>query len=157
MTFAIGVDIGGTKIAAGLVTDSGELIKRESEPTPDDSIKIPAIVADLAEHLAGDEKIVGIGIGAAGFTSSDRRTVRFAPNIDWIDEPLADKADAGGILARMIGKACFLGNTTYLALVQMAERKQGARELRLIQPVQEIALILVAVLGFQQLKFALAF
>ncbi len=94
MTFAIGVDIGGTKIAAGLVTDSGELIKRESEPTPDDSTKIPAIVADLAEHLAGDEKIVGIGIGAAGFTSSDRRTVRFAPNIDWIDEPLAEHISA---------------------------------------------------------------
>ena len=38
--------------------------------------------------------IVGIGIGAAGFTSSDRRTVRFAPNIDWIDEPLAEHISA---------------------------------------------------------------
>ncbi len=91
MTHAIGVDIGGTKIAAGLVSKSGELLKRESEPTPDDSSKIPAIVADLAERLAGDEKIVGIGIGAAGFTSTDRTTVRFAPNINWIDEPLAER------------------------------------------------------------------
>lgn len=91
MTFAIGVDIGGTKIAAGLVSETGELIKRESEPTPDDSSKIPAIVADLAERLAGDEKIVGVGIGAAGFTSTDRTTVRFAPNINWVDEPLAER------------------------------------------------------------------
>jgi glucokinase len=94
MTFAIGVDIGGTKIAAGLVSEAGELLKRESEPTPDDSTKIPAIVADLAERLAGDEKVVGIGIGAAGFTSTDRTTVRFAPNIDWIDEPLAEQVSA---------------------------------------------------------------
>lgn len=91
MTFAIGVDIGGTKIAAGLVSETGELLKRESEPTPDDSSKIPAIVADLAERLSGDDKIVGIGIGAAGFTSTDRTTVRFAPNINWIDEPLAER------------------------------------------------------------------
>ncbi len=91
MTHAIGVDIGGTKIAAGLVSESGELLKRESEPTPDDSSKIPAIVADLAERLTGDEKVVGIGIGAAGFTSTDRTTVRFAPNINWIDEPLAER------------------------------------------------------------------
>ncbi|MEO6604269.1 MAG: ROK family glucokinase [Aeromicrobium sp.] len=94
MTFAIGVDIGGTKIAAGLVSESGELLKRESEPTPDDSSAIPAIVADLAERLSGDEKIVGIGIGAAGFTSTDRTTVRFAPNINWIDEPLAERVSA---------------------------------------------------------------
>ncbi len=91
MTFAIGVDIGGTKIAAGLVSEAGELLKRESEPTPDDSTKIPAIVADLAGRLAGDEKVVGIGIGAAGFTSTDRTTVRFAPNINWVDEPLAEQ------------------------------------------------------------------
>ncbi len=91
MTFAIGVDIGGTKIAAGLVSEAGELLKRESEPTPDDSSTIPKIVAELAERLAGDEKIVGIGIGAAGFTSTDRTTVRFAPNINWVDEPLAER------------------------------------------------------------------
>lgn len=94
MTFAIGVDIGGTKIAAGLVSETGELLKRESEPTPDDSTKIPEVVAELAERLSGGEKIVGIGIGAAGFTSTDRTTVRFAPNINWIDEPLAEHVSA---------------------------------------------------------------
>ncbi len=91
MTVAIGVDIGGTKIAAGLVSEGGELLKRESEPTPDDSSTIPRIVADLAERLSGNEKVVGVGIGAAGFTSTDRTTVRFAPNINWVDEPLAER------------------------------------------------------------------
>jgi glucokinase len=89
MTLAIGVDIGGTKIAAGLVSESGEILDSAAEPTPDDSSRIPEVVAQLVERLTGDEKAVGIGIGAAGFTSADRMTVRFAPNINWIEEPLA--------------------------------------------------------------------
>ena len=90
MTLAIGVDIGGTKIAAGVVSDSGKILDRSHEPTPDDSTKIPSVVADLVERLVGDEKAAGIGIGAAGFVGEDRATVRFAPNIDWREEPLAD-------------------------------------------------------------------
>jgi glucokinase len=90
VTLAIGVDIGGTKIAAGLVSESGKILDRSHEPTPDDSTKIPSVVADLVERLVGDEKAAGIGIGAAGFVGEDRATVRFAPNIDWREEPLAD-------------------------------------------------------------------
>ena len=67
MTLAIGVDIGGTKIAAGLVSESGEILERSHEPTPDDSTKIPSVVADLVERLVGEEEAVGIVIGAAGF------------------------------------------------------------------------------------------
>jgi glucokinase len=90
VTLAIGVDIGGTKIAAGVVSDSGKILDRSHEPTPDDSTKIPSVVADLVERLVGDEKAAGIGIGAAGFVGEDRATVRFAPNIDWREEPLAE-------------------------------------------------------------------
>ncbi|MCW2798618.1 MAG: glucokinase [Aeromicrobium sp.] len=90
MTLAIGVDIGGTKIAAGVVSESGKILERSHEPTPDDSTKIPSVVADLVERLVGDEKAAGIGIGAAGFVGEDRATVRFAPNIDWREEPLAE-------------------------------------------------------------------
>ncbi|AWB91970.1 ROK family glucokinase [Aeromicrobium chenweiae] len=94
MTLAIGVDIGGTKIAAGLVSDSGTILESVAEPTPDDATKIPAIVADLVERLSGDERPVGVGIGAAGFVGEDRATVRFAPNIDWREEPLGADVQA---------------------------------------------------------------
>jgi glucokinase len=94
VTFAIGVDIGGTKIAAGLVSEAGEIIEAASEPTPDDATKIPRIVADLVDRLTGDEKPVGVGIGAAGFVGEDRATVRFAPNIAWAEEPLAEHVRA---------------------------------------------------------------
>jgi glucokinase len=94
MTLAVGVDIGGTKIATGLVSDEGTILDSASEPTPDDATKIPAIVADLVERLVGDEKAAGIGIGAAGFVGEDRSTVRFAPNIDWREEPLGEHVRA---------------------------------------------------------------
>lgn len=86
---AIGVDLGGTKIAAGLVAADGTLMGSESEPTPHDVDKIPAVVGTLVERLTRDHRAVGVGIGAAGFVDADRATVRFAPNIDWVDEPLA--------------------------------------------------------------------
>jgi glucokinase len=87
----IGVDIGGTKIAAGLVTSDGRVVRADSEPTPDDATAIAAVVATLVERLLADDVDVGgIGIGAAGFIDVDRATVTFAPNIDWLDEPLAE-------------------------------------------------------------------
>lgn len=94
MTHAIGVDIGGTKIAAGLVSEDGKILADDAEPTPQDASKIPAIVADLVDRLARDERPVGVGIGAAGFVGEDRATVRFAPNIDWREEPLGDRVRA---------------------------------------------------------------
>lgn len=94
MTLAVGVDIGGTKIATGLVSEDGKILDSASEPTPDDATKIPAIVADLVERLVGDEQAAGIGIGAAGFVGEDRSTVRFAPNIDWREEPLGENVRA---------------------------------------------------------------
>jgi glucokinase len=94
VTLAIGVDIGGTKIAAGLVSEAGDILDSVAEPTPADATKIPAVVADLVDRLTGDETASGIGIGAAGFVGEDRSTVRFAPNIDWREEPLGEHVAA---------------------------------------------------------------
>ena len=90
MSLAIGVDIGGTKIAAGLVSEEGELVESVRDETPpDEPDEIATIVAALVERLRGDHEIVGVGIGAAGFIDAARQNVLFAPNIDWVDEPLA--------------------------------------------------------------------
>lgn len=85
---AVGVDIGGTKIAVGLVAADGTLLQRTAEPTPGDVRKIPTLIAELVERVTPDGGISAIGMGAAGFVSSDRSTIRFAPNIEWADEPL---------------------------------------------------------------------
>lgn len=86
----IGVDIGGTKIAAGVVAEDGTILAsttRETDPTrPDD---IEASVAACVSKLRRDHEVSGVGIAAAGFVSADRATILFAPNIDWRNHPLA--------------------------------------------------------------------
>lgn len=91
----VGVDIGGTKIAAGLVGPDGTMLASVSEPTPD-AEGIAPLVADLVARLRADapHQVAGIGVGAAGFVAADRSTVTFAPNIDWRDEPLGQKIAA---------------------------------------------------------------
>jgi glucokinase len=91
MTYAVGIDIGGTKIAGGLVDDEGRIVREAREATPGDAAQIPEVVAQVAQQVRGDAEVAGIGIGAAGFIGADRSTVLFAPNIRWRDEPLAER------------------------------------------------------------------
>jgi glucokinase len=93
----VGVDIGGTKVAAGLVDADGTILDSIAEPTPAGG-RIAALVADLVGRLRkdADAPVAGIGVGAAGFVGADRSTVTFAPNIDWRDEPLG--ADVARLL-----------------------------------------------------------
>ena len=86
---AIGVDIGGTKIAAGVVDDSGRVrAKRRCSTDPADPAAIERAVAELVADLRQDFAVSAVGVAAAGFVSSDRATVLFAPNIAWRDYPL---------------------------------------------------------------------
>ena len=83
----VGVDVGGTKIAAGIIDETGAIVRSARRPTPD-SPEIPAAIAELVREVAQDETVAAVGIGAAGFISADRQTVLTAPNIDWNDTPL---------------------------------------------------------------------
>ncbi|MGJ9411987.1 ROK family glucokinase [Aeromicrobium sp. CF4.19] len=100
----VGIDIGGTKIAGGVVAADGRLMGSRSIPTPEDAGRIAAAVADLVQALCTEHadggSIGGIGVGAAGFVSVDRSTVTFAPNIDWRDEPLG--ADIAALTGRPV-------------------------------------------------------
>lgn len=92
---AIGVDIGGTKIAAGVVDDEGRILaqtRRETEP--DDAASIDAAIADVYAELSAGHRIGAIGLAAAGFVAADRSGVLFAPNIAWRDYPLRDRVAA---------------------------------------------------------------
>ena len=88
---SIGVDIGGTKIAAGVVDEEGRIIDSTTRRTPaTDPELIEAGVADAVAELRSTHEIVGVGVGAAGFVDADRRVVRFAANLAWRDRPLAE-------------------------------------------------------------------
>ncbi|MBA2531871.1 MAG: ROK family glucokinase [Nocardioidaceae bacterium] len=91
MGLTVGVDIGGTKIAAGVVDDSGTILAVERETTPaTDPDAIADAVAATVHRLRADHVIEAVGIGAAGFIDAERATVLFAPNISWVGEPLAE-------------------------------------------------------------------
>jgi glucokinase len=96
MGLAIGVDVGGTKILAGVVDDDGQLSETTRRPTPStDPEAVADAIAELVEELCGRSGTKGevetVGIGAAGFVDRQRSTLLFAPNLAWRDEPLRDK------------------------------------------------------------------
>jgi glucokinase len=91
MGLTIGVDIGGTKIAAGVVDEHGKILARARRPTPsDDPSKVEDVIADAIRELAVAYTVEAVGLGAAGFVGEDRSTILFAPNLAWRHEPLRE-------------------------------------------------------------------
>jgi len=91
---ALGIDIGGTKVAGGVVDESGVITHRARRDTPHRSTS-PSVVedtiVDVVDELlaaAGGAPVAAVGIGAAGFVAADRATVVFAPHLSWRHEPL---------------------------------------------------------------------
>ena len=90
MTVTVGVDIGGTKIAAGAVNDAGRILSVAKVTTPaTDPAAIADAVATAVDRLRQHHDVEAVGIGAAGFVDASRTAVLFAPNISWVEEPLA--------------------------------------------------------------------
>ena len=92
MALAIGIDIGGTKVAAGVVDEQGTIIADRRVPTPGASAAaVEQAIAGLVMELRKEHDVVAVGIGAAGFVDAARSTVLFSPNVAWRDEPLRDE------------------------------------------------------------------
>ena len=91
---SIGVDIGGTKIAAGVVDEQGWIIATTTRSTPaTDPELLEAGVADAVAELRAEHEVAGVGVGAAGFIGADRRKVNFAANVAWRHQPLAEQLE----------------------------------------------------------------
>lgn len=93
---AVGIDIGGTKVAGGIVGPDGSILHRTRRDTPHRTTS-PAVVEDLivecVDELLGlvpAADVAAVGIGAAGFVAQDQATVVFAPHLSWRNEPLRD-------------------------------------------------------------------
>ena len=123
---AIGIDIGGTKVAGGLVDVDGNITHRARRDTPHRS-KSPSVVEDtivevVAElmQIVGSGTVAAVGIGAAGFVAADRATVVFAPHLSWRHEPLQEA------LQKRIAMPIFVDNDANAAA--WAEWKFGAAQ-----------------------------
>lgn len=89
---AIGIDIGGTKIAGALVSDQGEILREDRSPTPArDPGAIVDLVVAMIERLSEGEDVVAAGVAAAGFIDAAQSTVYYAPNIAWRNEPFQQR------------------------------------------------------------------
>jgi glucokinase len=88
----LGVDVGGTKIAAGIVDDAGTIVREISVPTPTDNPEstFDAVCAAIDKVLA-DEPVTAAGIASPG--PVDLTTGRVSPiNIpSWHNFPLRDR------------------------------------------------------------------
>ncbi|HEX5560253.1 MAG TPA: ROK family glucokinase [Nocardioidaceae bacterium] len=105
MGLTVGIDVGGTKIAGGVVDERGNVLARARRVSPaTDTDAIELAIEDLVSELRGAHDIEAVGIGAAGFVDSARSVVMFAPNLAWRDEPL--RAD----LERRIGLRVIVEN-----------------------------------------------
>ncbi len=88
---AIGIDIGGTKIAGAVVTETGEIIAEERVATQaGDSAAIINAVVTMIERLAAGRGIIAAGVAAPGFIDVEQSTVYYTPNISWRNEPLRE-------------------------------------------------------------------
>ena len=89
---AIGIDIGGTKIAGAVVAENGDIIAEERVATQaGDSGAIIDAVVGMIERLSLGHSIVAAGVAAPGFIDVGQSTVYYTPNISWRNEPLRDR------------------------------------------------------------------
>ena len=82
MGFTIGVDVGGTKVLGGVVDEFGAVKKTARRETPREGGRaLTQAIADVAKELMAEFTIDSVGVSAAGFVSSDRKTMLATPNI----------------------------------------------------------------------------
>lgn len=98
MKYAIGIDLGGTTIKGGLVSEFGEIILQtmiNSEANSGAMVvaeKISEVIQDLFAFSQKNQiEISEIGIGVAGLIEHEKGVVHFSPNFEgWFDIPLVD-------------------------------------------------------------------
>jgi glucokinase len=95
MTLTIGIDIGGTKVAAGVVDETGNVLAQARRRTPSrDPEHLVDVVTEIVRQLLSEHDVVAVGVGAAGFVDAKRATVLFAPNLAWRDYPLREEVSS---------------------------------------------------------------
>ncbi len=112
----IGVDLGGTNIAVGVVSESGAILAETSVKTlPQRPYK--EVIRDMgncvlrAINQAGvsQEDVVSIGVGVPGIADQNTGRVIFCPNIFWTDVPLREE------LQTYIDKPVYIDNDATVA------------------------------------------
>ncbi|HEX8770157.1 MAG TPA: ROK family protein [Acidimicrobiales bacterium] len=117
---ALAIDVGGTKLAAGLVTVDGEVLSESAVPTPSqgDSEKLFSILQALLERVQGDREVVVCGVGCGGPMTGGGELVSPLNIGAWPSFPLRSR------LAAAIGRPTFVDNDA--KALALAEGWRGA-------------------------------
>lgn len=96
MSVVIGIDVGGTKIAAGLVSRGGEVTRLRRIPTPRDPAAVldamTELAVDLIDLLAMEGRVpAGIGVGTGGIVDVETGTIVEASDViaGWVGVAVA--------------------------------------------------------------------
>jgi len=123
--YYIGIDLGGTNIAVGVVDENGKIIAKDSVPTKKER-EYPEIVKDMAmlslkvvKDAGLDLKdIKSIGIGSPGTPDEKNGVLVYANNLRFFNVPLRSE------MQKYIDKPVYIGNDANVAA--LAESIAGA-------------------------------
>ena len=111
MKYYLGVDLGGTNIAVGIVNEKGEIVAKKSTKTLHKR-GYEAIASDMArlckelisENNIQEDDVVSAGIGSPGSIDKEKGVVIYANNLEFYNVPLADE------LKKHINKPVYIDN-----------------------------------------------
>lgn len=92
----VGIDVGGTKVLAGVVDGSGRVLVSSHRSTPGrrvDSRQVEDALSDALAELTDQVAVAGVGVAAAGFVDRTGERVMFAPHLPWLDEPVRSRLE----------------------------------------------------------------
>lgn len=125
-SYAVGVDVGGTKIAAGVVDSAGRILSRSVLPCPGDgrpddvvAVVAEAVRAAVSRPPVALGEVAGVGLGCAGHVNGPEGVVLTSSNLEgWDGFPLRD------VVADLLGLPVCLENDANCAA--LAEHRFGA-------------------------------
>ena len=88
---AVGIDVGGTKIASLLVDRNGAILDRDVRPTPAHEQEATLQARAASSRAVVTAEVAAIGISAAGLVEAGTGIMRYAPNLSWRDAPLVER------------------------------------------------------------------
>ncbi len=89
------MDVGGTKIAAGVVTPEGRILKETRYPTPASSVRLLDSIARAVLEVKNGFEVDGVCLAVAGLVLAEENKVVFSPNLHAVEDiPLKDKLES---------------------------------------------------------------
>src|SRR5919205_509364 len=92
---AIGVDVGGTKIAAGVISPEGEILSEVRYPTANVRETLLSTIAEAITDARGGHDVGGICLAVPGFILASENKILSAANLEAI-EGIPLKEELGG-------------------------------------------------------------